>query len=358
MLCRGENGPIAYSLDKFEEWDNYTSKDPLLVHLPSPPTLYGKLYDHNRPFQTTDGARTIIRSAALMVKKANISGYSLLNPFTKGNVGVIRSIDCVAFRSLQLDPSGEWMLNKSAGYNQMSAFMKNSIMETHSALPSQMPRQLEIYFEDLDRQNVDEDFITDHPTTMTSFQYYQTCQELYWYLIRDNDPKDKDIAAVLAAIGLEHPNALSNVIRHEFLYQFLPWTLVQQLPTLVNQKSPPVRSDKELGIVVVEVCRHCIAHGRDKKIRMLLQNTLNQSGYSRDDLTEVLRAVYASYINAAYRVLVAQDNLKKLNNLKSPDSLNNLRIRERNPVPSIFQAPASGIVSFNDYLVFMEKKKE
>jgi len=169
-ICRGENGPISYTIDQIDDWDDYVKNKPLLVQISSPPTLYGKLFDPKRPYQITDTARIVLRSAALTIRNANLSGFSLMNPFIKGDVVVIKQINFVAFRTLQLDPSREWGSNPSSGYNQMSMFMNDTIRETHNTSPSLLPFHMESYFQDLDAPNVDEDFIVDHPSTMTNMR--------------------------------------------------------------------------------------------------------------------------------------------------------------------------------------------
>ncbi|KAG2589453.1 hypothetical protein PVAP13_5NG364481 [Panicum virgatum] len=170
FLPWGENGPISYTIDQIDDWDDYVKNKPLLVQISSPPTLYGKLFDPKRPYQITDTARIVLRSAALTIRNANLSGFSLMNHFIKGNVVVIKQNNFVAFRTLQLDPSREWGSNPSSGYNQMSMFMKDTIRETHNTSPSLLPLHMESYFQDLDAPNVDEDFIVDHPSTMTNMR--------------------------------------------------------------------------------------------------------------------------------------------------------------------------------------------
>ena len=122
---------------------------------------------------------------------------------------VIKQINFVAFRTLQLDPSREWGSNPSSGYNQMSMFMKDTIRETHNTSPSLLPLHMESYFQDLDAPNVDEDFIVDHPSTMINMRYVDMSLDIFSFLLKHNTASKSDIDVVLIPLGTGHPKALS-----------------------------------------------------------------------------------------------------------------------------------------------------
>ena len=259
---------------------------------------------------------------------------------------VIKQINFVAFRTLQLDPSREWGSNPSSGYNQMSMFMKDTIRETHNTSPSLLPLHMESYFQDLDAPNVDEDFIVDHPSTMTNMRYVDMSLDIFSFLLKHNTASKSDIDVVLTSLGTGHPKALQHAIQHEFLHQFLPIKLQKQFPAsrypFTGMVTTQSMTDIELGQLVVELCRHTIIH--HAHVRRLVLTRLKLSAYSRNELTEVLRAVYSDLIRPAYHVLVARQNYW----IK-------LRMRERNPVPSIYQAPATAMISFRFVMAFLSK---
>lgn len=196
---------------------------------------------------------------------------------------------------------------------------------------------MEVYLQDLDLHTVVEDFISHHPFNMSNFQFAFACIECYWYMIKDNDVRSTEIDDLLTTIGSQHPSAWSDTIKHEILPKFLPWISRNRFAKVKkSSKPPPVHSASDLGRIVGEVCRHCIMHGRDKANCKLVNKSLNVSAYTRDELAEVLRNVFANYFGAAYR------------HLASKQKLNMLRLEDINPIPSIFLAPSSGQLSVKD----------
>lgn len=193
---------------------------------------------------------------------------------------------------------------------------------------------MEMYLQDLQQPYIDEDAIVDHPTTMTNLHHDGLCVDTFTYLLRDDTAPSGDVTAVLTAVGAGHPMGLHHAHKHEFLYQFLPYPMRKQL---YHGKSYPFTgvnvpklTDAELGEVIVGICRHLITHGRDKDVRTLVQKNLNISSYTDDQLTELLRTVYWDLIRLVY---------KKLLSSKPANDWMKLRARERNPIPSIYQAP-------------------
>lgn len=215
----------------------------------------------------------MLRSGALAIRSSRISKFPLKNPFLKGNVGVLESLNCIVFKSLEFDPTAQWTSDSSIPFHQFESFIEKTLLEQHKASPSQLPLQMEMYLQDLQQPNIDEDAIVDHPTTMTNLHHDALCVDTFTYLLRDDTAPSGDVTAVLTAVGAGHPMGLHHAHKHEFLYQFLPYPMRKQL---YHGKSYPFTgvnvpklTDAELGEVIVGICRHLITHGRDKDVRTL-----------------------------------------------------------------------------------------
>lgn len=274
------------------------------------------------------------------------SGYSVTSLFHKGNVGVIEKEQkhLIAFRSVEPGPSTESASNPSIGYHLLSKYMKEFIWDTCHVSPSEIPKQMESYFDDLEEESVDENFIAQHPFTMTNLLYADTCVQLYWFL-------KKDIDTVLSAIGAKLPDVLWTTLSHEFLRQFLPKPLKKKYAakkyrglTKQNLKQQlSVLAEIQRGNLAVEICRHCTMHSMDADIQQLVSKRLNISSYTRDEMTEVLCIAYDDILKTAYYQLMLLDKWDKL------------RVKERSLLPSIYQAPASGMIDLTVVVVILQE---
>ncbi|CAN6246171.1 unnamed protein product [Urochloa humidicola] len=177
--------------------------------------------------------------------------------------------------------------------------------------------------------------------------YSDVCSEACRFLIKGwSGVKRSDRVRILKAIGTAKPDVLSDCLKHEILHQFLPKYLQDIYP---YQDYPFANISiialgvEQAGMAIVEVCRHSGIHAEDRHVRSLVFSRLNITAYSRDDMTDLVRAAFPNFLRDGYNEMVLTGHWDKL------------KIKERLPIPTLYSAPPTVFVAHHFVIVFLEK---
>lgn len=280
----------------------------------------------------------------------------------------------MAFKSLEVDPEESWKMDYSLGYHQLRQFVLDAITDKHGVdALSKLPLQLDSYLEDLNEQQVSEIHAVDHPALFPDLIYGDICVEFYRCILRERVPpppstpspgqgppspgqgppqpqpqsppgqgppplsvEPKRLARyshlqVPLDIGASQMLALIDCLNHQILPQFLPHAEKRSYdPAKWPFNLSSVKSGRlDAAIVSIEVSRHATIHAEeDQVVNLVLQHNIFKD-YSRADLVQVVRYVYPHLLRVAYDWLIKNKEWERL------------RIEERFPRPTLYQAPSN-----------------
>jgi hypothetical protein len=318
--------------------DDFLSENPFLSPIP-----LGRLYeniDPAKPYMLEDPIRRAVWSGSLAPYIANKVQMSLSHILTKENVGVHKDFGLVVFKDVAKKREG--ISDSSENYQHYSSFLTETIQRLHGFESlNALPVEMDIYLKDLTDPNVKEDDIVDHPIALPGRVFGDVSVEAY-RLLRKQYPVVKNGKEILAhriieAVGAKFKDALTVSLDSGLLPKFLPLKWQNIYPANKYPWIPKpqlIISQKEAGEIVIEIHRHGYVHLVEVGVDAIV--TSNFPGFSGDKFTRMevlalIRRIFPEYLNTIFKEF-------KMDNLYE-----DLQIRERNPIPSLYSAQGDGV---------------
>lgn len=321
ICCRGKYGAIAFPGDRFQEEHDFFKDNPMLSPIPS-----GRLIQVNpsRPFELIDRVRYWFGSGASVPYICRKYQHSILNPFWRGNVGVIKDLGVVAFKIILSDPYNLWEHHRGLGYVHWNSYWKETATDIYGALAMRMaPVELDGYSKDLDDVNDadHEEYVFHHPMHLTDIRYGDMAFEVYRLLVKESPALATPTASapygrlspILEKIGNEHPNVYVESASHGLVQQWYPRFLVKKINNLPSGLATLPKSSQavvnylgltpfQIGLLIVEIARHGSIHSVETEVINLVKSVIGNLNppFTRTEVLKMLRQFLPNHLRIAY----------------------------------------------------------